>query len=400
MIKRKHYDLRLRKQSNIWYFRVPGGKWESTKCHDRSAAEDFTKQYIKIVLNISDVLTLREYLVPFFTENCPHKAIAMYEKGRTYGEEYRESQRSILRRLILPDEICDSPLDKITTKDIRKFRDRLIVKYPDYPSIPDNVIKTLKIVFEQATVDEVINRNPAKGISRNRKRRRIIKILSISEIKTLFPGDSLGSWRDVETRICFLLALTTGMRRSELLALSWPSLTLLDPKNGEATGYGYVKVVAAIKGNKNISPIGKPKSERFREVYIPKFVAKEIQAYKELKESMGFDTLRGFVFCRNDGTRRRYHWWGDGFNKALDTAGISRIGRTPHGLRHTINTIVSSNAVDVASMLRGSLGWENASTQQIYDHSNQAGEIVMASFIDKLLSYEYDNPENILDFKK
>ncbi len=80
---------------------------------------------------------------------------------------------------------------------------------------------------------ELIPRNPARGTDHYQAEKRTRTVYSETEIEQLFPGNvwetnDYRPWKGPEDYTAFLLALCTGMRRSEVLALRWEDVHLED----------------------------------------------------------------------------------------------------------------------------------------------------------------------------
>ena len=79
----------------------------------------------------------------------------------------------------------------------------------------------MSVLFNHACRYELFNRNPVAPFVRVRKRRRAPTVLMPAEIKALV--DSLG----IRERTLVLLAVSTGLRQSELFGLKWGDIDLV-----------------------------------------------------------------------------------------------------------------------------------------------------------------------------
>ena len=87
---------------------------------------------------------------------------------------------------------------------------------------PATVYKALgivKVIFREALYREEISCNPTAGVCRIKEHRKERGILTVEELRELFPDHGNGSWRDMNDHSCFYLAAVTGLWRGEILAL-------------------------------------------------------------------------------------------------------------------------------------------------------------------------------------
>lgn len=160
-------------------------------------------------------------------------------------------------------------------------------------STANRYLTLFKSVFNRAIAWELFNGvNPAAKIAKLKEPANRLRYLSQTEIRSI-----LGAC-DARIRPLLAAALLTGMRRGELLALTWANIDL-------AQGIIYIT---------------KSKSGKPREIPIA-------QSLRDILEGMGHQEPAAKVFDLPIITLRRY------FDKALSAAGIS--GFHFHDLRHT-----------------------------------------------------------------
>ncbi len=135
-----------------------------------------------------------------------------------------------------------------------------------------------------------------------------VGIFTEEELKMLSPVRGIGIWRSILDYTCFLPAASTGMRRSEILALQWRDI------NFEG---GYLTVNRAWKGKE----LGLPKWNNKR--YVP-LSSLMIARLKDLGDSSLNCLDDDLVFCYSDGYRLHDTWWKLHFRRAVEKAKINR----------------------------------------------------------------------------
>ena len=108
----------------------------------------------------------------------------------------------------------------------------------------NKVIDTVKTVLAEAYFREDIDRDPGSRIGHIKYPRKEPGVFTVEELRMLFGDRQI--WRDEADYTCFILAATTGMRKSEILALKWRSIDWEQE---------YVRVEEAWKNNTEIGPV-------------------------------------------------------------------------------------------------------------------------------------------------
>jgi integrase len=146
-------------------------------------------------------------------------------------------------------------LHEITAHRIEQFkRERLAGKWrghnatktkPIRPGTVNRELDTLKSILAKAVEWGKLLESPARGVKRLKVDNRRTRILTEPEQQTLLPACPR------KLRAIVLLALTTGARIGELLALRWDQcedgyLTFLETKNGKARRIPISPTIAAV----------------------------------------------------------------------------------------------------------------------------------------------------------
>lgn len=139
------------------------------------------------------------------------------------------------------------------------------------PQTRRHIHRILRSSLSRAVEQQVIARNPADVF-----RKRLPKV-ERRELLTLSTEQSVRLLDAIEhTRTYWptLIALTTGMRRGEILGLRW--------KNVDLDG-GTVRVVESIEQTKSGLRFKAPKTEKTRAITLPAFAIDELRRLKKLQ---------------------------------------------------------------------------------------------------------------------
>ncbi len=188
-----------------------------------------------------------------------------------------------------------------------------------------HIHRTLSQALGHAVRLGVLFKNPAEQVKPPRPPSREIKILDKKEIATL-----INAAKGVGLYVPVLVAVTTGMRRGELLALRWSDIS---PKSELLT---VNQSLERIKGRFEFkSP--KTKTSR-RTITLPAITIEALRGHyraqieERLKLGLGRDP-RGLVFARPDGQPMDADTLSKAFRRLVASAKVTPI--TFHGLRHT-----------------------------------------------------------------
>jgi integrase len=188
-----------------------------------------------------------------------------------------------------------------------------------------HIHRTLSQALSHAVRLGVLLRNPAAQVKPPRPDRREINILGKDEISTL-----LAAAKGTPLYVPVLVAVTTGVRRGELLGMRWSDLDL---KAGTLT---VKQSLERIKG-KVAFKAPKTKTSR-RSITLPSATVKALQEHRSAQAEerlilgLGRDP-RGLVFIRPDGEPLDADSLTKAFARLIAATGVTPI--TLHGLRHT-----------------------------------------------------------------
>ena len=165
--------------------------------------------------------SLREYSSVFFIwGKCPH-CQKLIDEGRQITERHAYNQRRWLEKISLTDAIADRQITELTRADVLDFRARLTRKLGAKVNTANKTLAVLKTILKEAVFREDLSRDPTAHVGNLKEHRKEAGYFTADELRALFPLEGLGPWSDLQTKICFLVAGSTGMRRGETLALNW-----------------------------------------------------------------------------------------------------------------------------------------------------------------------------------
>lgn len=256
------------------------------------------------------------------------------------------------------------------------------------PKSVRNIHVALHQALEQAVNNDLLMKNPARGVKLPASDKNTRTALTEEEEKTLIKHCYDHPWGMI-----ILLALFSGMRHGEILGLTWADI---DFENNTICISKQARRVQNfdenIKSKTLLEISNKTKTESSnRTISISPAIMEKLQEYKiaqdktKKKWKEAYNDLN-LVFCREDGNIADQKAVGTFLSDTLDKAEITT-KITFHELRHTFATRASeynSNIKSVSSIL----GHANSNiTLNVYTHDSQeAQQAIMQNMTDKLLS--------------
>jgi integrase len=233
---------------------------------------------------------------------------------------------------------------------------------------------TLHKALKQAVMDGLIPRNVTEAVKAPQAHRKEIKPLNPTQIKAL-----LSAARGDRLEALYVLAIHTGLRRSEILGLKWTDVDLET---------GILSVQRSLDTDGTFNPPKRNKSRR-----TVKLTGRAAEALKGHRARQNEERLRlgslwedhDLVFPNRVGKPMNadnlYH---REFKPLLKRAGLS--GFTFHSLRHTCATLLLSKNVN-PKIVQEMLGHATISqTMDTYSHVMPGMGDVAASALEEALS--------------
>lgn len=224
--------------------------------------------------------------------------------------------------------------------------------------------------LEKAVEDEILVKNPLHKLEIPKAVKAKIKPLNADEIKLIFS--------DAKTDPLFpavALAISTGIRRGELLALTWDDVNLNE---------GVISInkqLIPIKGGTATTSLKTERSNR--PVGIPQKVIEILKQEKAKQESSEREYNENKVICQENGKHYHPRNFQKRFDKFLDELGIEK--RRVHDMRHTFATHLLSNGSYV-NEVQNALGHTDAKTTlSVYGHILPGRQKELANKMNKIL---------------
>lgn len=180
-----------------------------------------------------------------------------------------------------------------------------------------------------------------------------------------------------QLKVLFILAVYTGLRKGEILALTWNDV---DFENNTVA----VKKAAAVVNKEQIIKVPKTRSS-YRKVSIPHSVTQRLKKLQleqtRYRLSVGdYWQGEGWIFTQDNGKMMSYYTPCHALHDTIDryNADKAEADKLPvipfHGLRHTKATIQLAAGTDVRTVSAIMGHRETSTTLDIYSHSLQTAE--------------------------
>ena len=367
----------IERGKNVWLCRVSLGRDGAGKRqfvnHTIHGTKKDAQQWVTETLRNRDLgvavkpaqETLSAYLDRWLEEIAKRKV-----KSKTF-----EGYRAILKVHVRPI-IGEKPLGKVTTLDVQQVYNKMT----DAKASPRTVQYTamiLKQALEKAVVWKMLVFNPCAGAELPRQIRREMKVFSPDQArKFLTVAKMVPQWGPL-----FSVALTTGMRPSEYLALKWSDIDL-----DRRTINVQRSIEVKSDGTWKFSDLKTAKSRRTIRLHTDVAEAlKEHRARQERRKvqaladpELVFSTRNGTPHGRNN-VKRAFRWL-----IAKVKLPVIRL----YDLRHTAATLSLAAGVDL-KRIQEMLGHSNAAlTLNTYSHVLPGGQAEASDKVEALLRGE------------
>jgi integrase len=183
--------------------------------------------------------------------------------------------------------------------------------------------------LEQAVKWQYVSRNIADAVEAPQPGKACVNVYDEAQVRQL-----LGRAQESAAHIGVVLAVYTGMRLGEILALKWSDVSL---------ERGVVAVRQSLEQTKDGLRFKTPKSGQSRVVSLPDAAVQILLRHKgrlaERRLLLGEGYLdHGLVFPNEDGTPRKPDTFSKTFREFMERSGLPRIRF--HDLRHTHATLL------------------------------------------------------------
>jgi len=238
------------------------------------------------------------------------------------------------------------------------------------------VHRTLHAALGQAVKWQVLSVNPADAVQAPRVERNETPVLSADESATLIRALQ----GDLRLGAPAALALTTGMRRGEVLGLAWEHVSLEQ---------GWLEVKRILQRLPRQGLVTRPpKTEQSRRtVSLPALAVDFLRRWKkqQAEERLLMGSLfedRGFVFTWPDGRPLDPYWVSHSFARLVCRLGLPKVRF--HDLRHTHATLLLQEGIH-PKLVSERLGHSQISiTLDTYSHVTRGMQREVAATVDKI----------------
>ena len=296
------------------------------------------------VLAQSSGLTLGEYLDEWLEGHA-----SLQNKARTVV-----GYRGVVERYLKPS-LGNVPLERVRVRDVEDMEKRLLRRGgAGGKALSETTVRQAHRVLSSALSAAVrlglVYTNVVKSVSAPKARRYEASTLRWSDLRFLF-----GFVPDGVMRTVFVLAVFTGLRRSELVGLQWGDIDLQA---------GQVSVRRALVKRSGVeAELGAPKNGRGRVVTLPEPCVAEVKSHWERSSVRGNSD---FVFCKSDGRALNPDTVTRVFKRYCRMAGLG--GLRLHDLRHTHASLMLAEGVHL-KVVSERLGHSSVGiTGDLYSH--------------------------------
>jgi len=256
---------------------------------------------------------------------------------------YRSDLNHFLTYLLQNYELSSAA--DIRSMHIRSWMVELVTEGLTSRSI-QRKLSTLKTYFRFLLKRNYISANPMLKVTTPKAGKRLPVSLGAAEISKLLDQMNLqeASFESMRDAIIIELLYATGMRRSELLGLTW-----------DGVDFGQCRLKILGKGGKErLAPFGES-------------IRSRLVAYKAVSKQQ-FPEGSRFVVLDDKGNSPDPKWL---YNKVkFYLSGVTSMEqRSPHVLRHSFATHLSDNGADL-NAIKELLGHASLAATQIYMHNS------------------------------
>ncbi len=267
-----------------------------------------------------------------------------FEKSRNYSintiQAYQNDLFQFQEYLIDKFENYMIDVNQITKKMIQDFMIELSLDNKKNRTIERKTI-AVKEFFKFLFINDLINKNPCKGIRTPKYQKKLPQYFSMDEMNTLLELPDLNSKFGIRNQAMIELTYSSGLRASEIADLKLENLSL---------------------SQKMIKVFGKGKKERIVPLTDPAILS-----------------INRYLKCRNSFNPASSHLFVSKSGLPLDFSEIYQIlqiyikqivkhkGYSTHTIRHSFATHLLENGADLRA-IQEMLGHESITTTEIYTH--------------------------------
>lgn len=342
-------------------------KWYTFKGSKKEAQVFLTEKLRELdtgMLVDNNKMTFGEYLDFWLKNSCKDKlSISTYEE---YEIKINKHIKPCLGNIKL-DKLKPLLIQNFYTLKLESgLSERTIISFH----------KIIHRSLEQALKWQLITINVSNGVEKPKVKKNETEVLNEKEIKKLIDIS-----KKTNLFIPIILGTYTGMRRGEILGLTWENVDLKQ---------GYVKVVKTLSSTKNGIEFTQPKTETSnRTIAISKTVVEILKQNKvnQLKNKIRLGNLyndNNLVCCKEDGNFINPKNFSRDFHKLITNNNLKNVRF--HDLRHTHASLLVKLGVHPKE-ISTRLGHSDISiTMNLYSHIYEETDKQTANIFDKLIN--------------
>jgi len=294
-----------------------------------------------------------------------------------YGTQLRiatlETRKRKLYKHLIP-ELGNYKLQKLTRMHYQRFINKKL------EVMKESTVKTLHGMFmtvvNKAVEVGIIDKNKFKGISVSKgDEEEKIKFLTKEQVQKLMEIAKAHKNKDFDKYMAILILLRTGMRKGELLALTWKDI---DFKN---------KLITINKTRNHFGSFPPKTKKSNRIISIDNYLTKELKSFQtwQKKNKLKSKSYQENDYVIVDELGIPYDEWK--LNRILVSmckkANLPQIG--PHALRHTHAVMLLESGVDIKTV-SDRLGHTTIQmTADVYLHVSRKQEVEAMEKLEKYL---------------
>lgn len=247
-----------------------------------------------------------------------------------------EFYKITVEKKLIPN-LGNMPIDKLKPMHISKFLVKQAEKGLSHSTVR-HCYNVLNIALNAAVKLQIIKNNPCIPVTPPVKEHKKLSTLNLEQINTLLNYTKKSQFRVMYLPI--FLAVTTGMRRGEILGLKWENVDL--EKVIIRVVDNYTKA-----GKENI--LTTPKSDKsVRSIALLESTIKELKKHKKtqieyrLKLGTNYED-NNLVCCWEDGRYIRGDYISQTFHKLITRSGLPKVRF--HDLRHSHATLLLAEGI-------------------------------------------------------
>jgi integrase len=303
MKAQKPYTLLKRPPQGVWYYKLAGEKTRhSTGQTAKTLAERFVVSILKGETQQERSHRFGEFTKHLFVRGECDWIARSEQKGWIITREMAQMRRGHLVNHILP-EFKDREVNSITSAEI----DDWLLGLDVANATKNHIMDTFRIVMDEVKRVGLVKENAARQIKLFARNQRNRDILTVDEIKKLFPSETEKAktiWQGPMWATFFYLLVTTGARLGEVQALTWNDWIPATSVNG-------MDAVLINKSLKNDKRIGPTKTGKLRVAFLQPMV---LELLKNWKENSPNRKVGDLVFSDSGGLPLNRKWekgWGE-----------------------------------------------------------------------------------------